>query len=196
VNALRRDTPDISRLALKWTSEDNRGTPRAQNTLLSAVIETVPQSALELIIGNKIEDARQIHGALLTLRRQHHDQHTALRLLQHLLEERFQQILDIALTAMEPLCARGVIATIRGGIRTRDDRYVANACEALHSIPHRKLTEPLGQLIQDAFMPARGTTIPGAESLEQVLESLAMRPDAWLRECAMAALLTLPGRQQ
>ena len=24
----------------------------------------------------------------------------------------------------------------------------------------------------------------------------AMRPDAWLRECAMAALLTLPGRQQ
>jgi HEAT repeat protein len=196
VNALRRDTPDISRLALEWTSEDNRGTPRAQNTLLSAVIETVPQSALELIIGNKIEDARQIHRALLTLRRQHHDQNTALRLLQHLLEERFQQILDIALTAMEPLCARGVIATIRGGIRTRDDRYVANACEALHSIPHRKLTEPLGQLIQDAFMPARGATIPSAESLEQVLESLAMRPDAWLRECAMAALLTLPGRQQ
>lgn len=196
VEALRRDTPDVVQLALKWISEDNRGTPRAQNTLLSAVIETVPQSALEMIIGNKIEDARQIHSALLTLRGQHRDHNSTLRLLQHLLEERFQQILDIALTAMEPLCARGVIATIRAGIRTRDDRYVANACEALHSIPHRALTQPLGQLIQDAFMPAHRSAISSAASLETVLESLALRPDAWLRECAGAALLSLPGRQQ
>ena len=195
VDALRKETPDVSQFALKWIFEDNRGTPRAQNTLLGAVIESLPLSTLESIIGNKIEDARKIHRALVMIRGQHDVQDSTLRLLQHLLEERFQQILDITLTAMEPLCARGVISTIRAGIRTLDDRYMANACEALHSIPHRTLTQPLGQLIQDAFMPARHTAIHGTESLEAVLQSLAMRSDDWLQECARAALISCQGKQ-
>jgi HEAT repeat protein len=195
VDTLGKDTSDVSQLALQWILEDNRGTPRAQNTLLDAVIESVPLSTLELIVGNKIEDAREIHRALVMIRGQHDAQNSTLKLLQHLLEERFQQILDITLTAMEPLCAHGVISTIRAGIRTLDDRYVANACEALHSIPHRKLSQPLGQLIQDAFMPARRTAITSPESLEAVLESLAMRPDAWLQECARAALGSCRGKQ-
>jgi hypothetical protein len=127
------------------------------------------------------------------VREQHDAQNSTLKLLQHLLEERFQQVLDIALTAMEPLCARGVISTIRAGIRTTDDRYVANACEALHSIPHRKLTKSLGQLIQDAFMPTHRTAISSMESLETVLESLAMRSDDWLRKCARATLISCTG---
>jgi hypothetical protein len=195
VGALRKETPDVSQFALKWILEENRGTPRAQNTLLGAVIETVPLSTLESIIGNKLEDAREIHRALVMIRGQHDHQNSTLKLLQHLLEERFQQVLDITLTAMEPLCARGVISTIRAGIRTLDDRYMADACEALHSIPHRTLTQPLGQLIQDAFMPARRTAIPSAESLEAVLQSLAMRSDAWLQECARAALISCQGKQ-
>ena len=194
VGALLKDAADASQLAIKWILEEKKGTPRAQNTLLCAVIETgLPQSTLESIIENKIEDARQIHGALVTVRGYHDDHNHALKLLCHLLEERFQQILELALTAMEPLCARGVINVIRAGIRTRDDRYVANACEALHSIPHRTLTQPLGQLIQDAFMPARRTGMSSAENLEVALESLAMRPDAWLQECARAALGTCRG---
>ena len=190
VDALRKDTPDISQFALKWIFEENRGTPRAQRTLLCAVIDSVPLSTLELVIGKKIEDAREIYRALVMIRGQDDVQNSTLKLLQHLLEERFQQVLDIALIAMEPLCARGVISTIRAGIQTTDDRYVANACEALHSIPHKKLTQPLGQLIQDAFMPARRTTISSMEGLEAVLKSLTMRPDAWLQECASAALIS------
>ena len=189
VEVLLKDAPDAPRLALKWIVEENKGTPRAQNALLCAVIETgLPQSTLEAIIENKIEDAREIHRALATARGYQDDQNSALKLLRHLLEERFQQILEIALTAMEPLCARGVISVIRAGIRTRDDRYVANACEALHSIPHRALTQPLGHLLQDAFMPRRRAEVSSTESLEALLESLATRPDAWLQECARTAL--------
>ena len=160
------------------------------------MIESVPLSTLESIIGNKIEDAREIHRALVMIRGQHDRQDSSLRLLQHLLEERFQQILDITLTAMEPLCAKGVISTIRAGIRTLDDRYVANACEALHSIPHRTLTQPLGQLIQDAFMPSRGSAAAATETLETILKSLARRSDAWLQECARAALVTCSGNHR
>jgi HEAT repeat protein len=196
VDVLSKDTPDISQLALKWIFEDNRGTPRAQRTLLCAVIDSVPLSTLELVVGNKIEDARKIYRALVMIRRQGYAERTTFKLLEHLLGERFQQVLDIALTAMEPLCARGVISTIRAGIQTADDRYVANACEALHSIPHQKLTQPLGQLIQDAFMSARRTTISGTESLEAVLKSLTRRPDAWLQECARAALISYTGHSK
>jgi hypothetical protein len=194
VEVLLKDAPDAPQLALKWIVAENKGTPRAQNALLCAVIQTgLPQSTLEAIIENKIEDARKIHRALATAHGYHDDHNSALKLLRHILEERFQQILEIALTAMEPLCARGVISVIRAGIRTRDDRYVANACEALHSIPHRTLTQPLGQLLQDAFMPRRRPEPSSAESLEAVLESLATRPDAWLQACARAALGTHQG---
>jgi hypothetical protein len=82
VDALRKDTPDVSQLALKWLFEENRGAPRAQNTLLGAVIENVPLSTLELIISNKIEDAREIHRALVMIRGQHDVQNSTLKLLQ------------------------------------------------------------------------------------------------------------------
>jgi ATP/ADP translocase/HEAT repeat protein len=191
---LRKQVPDAIEFVLTWMIEDNRGSPRAQNTLLSSVIEKgMPQGALESIINKKIADARQIYGALATVRHHRQAGNSALELLCCVLEERLQQILEIALTAMEPLCPPGVIAVIRGGISTRDKRYVANACEALQSIPNRKLVQPLGQLIQDAFMPAHRAVSPATEKLEGVLESLATRPDAWLRECAGVALAATRG---
>jgi hypothetical protein len=107
-----------------------------------------------------------------------------LRLIEHLLEERFKQILEIALTAMEPLCDTYVISTIRAGLRTNDDRYIANACEALHSITHLKFTHSLGQMIQDAFMPPRLKVVAKADSIEVLLEKLMMRRDDWLQYCA------------
>ena len=193
VDELCKETPDAPQLALKWIIEDNRGTPRAQETLLNAVINTIPQSTLVLIIDNKIKDARQIHGALVTVRGHKNDKNNNLKLLQYLLEERFQQILEIALTAMEPLCARNVISIIRAGIRTLDERHIANACEALHSIPNQTLTQPLGQLIQDAFMPSSQTVTSNTGNLETVLEALMKRPDAWLHECARSAFFTVSG---
>jgi hypothetical protein len=193
LETLRKQVPDLTDLVLDWVLR-NRSTPRAQNTLLSAVIGSgLPRDALESIIKNKITDARQLYSNLITLRKHSESGSSALQLLCRLLEERFQQVLDIALTAMEPLCAHGVIAVIRGGISTRDERYVANACEALHSIPNRKLVQPLGQLIQEAFMPAHRMEITGTEKLEVVLEALAARPDAWLRECSGAALAACRG---
>ncbi len=190
VNALCKETPDAPQLALKWIIEDNRGTPRAQETLLNAVINAIPQSTLALIVDNKIKDARQIHAALVTVREHKDDKNNNLKLLQYLLEERFQQILEIALTAMEPLCARNVISIIRAGIRTLDECHMANACEALNSIPNQTLTQPLGQLIQDAFMPSQQTVVSNTESIELVLEALMMRPDTWLQDCAKSSLLT------
>jgi HEAT repeat protein len=191
---LYQDVPDRTNLVLDWILEGNRGTPRAQNTLLSsAIAEELPPSVLESIIKKKIADAHQLYRALVTVRGHRDTENIALKLLCRLLEERCQQIIEIALTAMEPLCARGVIAVIRGGISTRDERYVADACEALHSIPNRKLAQPLGQLIEEAFTPGRRKGTNGAETLETVLESLTARPDAWLRECAGAALATYRG---
>ena len=188
---LREDTPDAQQLAIKWIYEDNRGTPRAQKTLLSGIIDTIPQSTLELMIKNKIEDAHQIYKALLTVRGYQKSQSSALKLLQHLLEERLQQIIDVALTAMEPLYASNTISVIRAGIRTLDDRYIANACEALNSIPNQALAQPLGQLIEDAFMSTNQGVVSSAGNIETVLESLAIRPDTWLQQCTNSALLAL-----
>jgi hypothetical protein len=95
---------------------------------------------------------------------------------------------------MEPLCAPNVISIIRAGIRTNDDRYMANACEALNSIPNRAITKPLGELIQHAFLPRSEQHASSIENIETILESLSMRPDSWLRECAKAALFTFQER--
>ncbi|MGD8933321.1 MAG: hypothetical protein PVF35_00975 [Gammaproteobacteria bacterium] len=192
VSVLHKNTPDVAQLAIQWILEDNRGTPRAQTSLLKAVINAIPQSTLESIVNNKIEDASQLHKALVMLRG-HEEKDTSLRLLKHVLEERIQQILEITLTAMEPLCAPNVISIIRAGMRTLDDRYMANACEALNSIPNRKLTQQLGQLIQDAFMPKRGPAVASTGNIEIMLESLSQRSDSWLQECSRAALYTLRG---
>ena len=191
---LNREAPVALVLARQWILEDNRGTPRSQITLLNAVIENMPHATLELIVNNKIEDARQIYRALVTVRGHRDDNNRTLRLFQYVLEERFQQILEIILTAMEPLCAPNVISIIRAGIRTYDDRYIANACEALNSIPNRIMTRPLGELIQDAFMPRREQYASSSDNIENILESLSMRSDPWLRQCAGSLLPTFKGR--
>ncbi|MCK4704237.1 MAG: HEAT repeat domain-containing protein, partial [Gammaproteobacteria bacterium] len=191
VDVLRIDTPDATQLALKWIIEDNRGTPRAQETLLNAVIDAIPKSKLELIIDNKIKDAQQIHKALLTLYGFQDKNNSALKLLHHLLEERLQKIVEIALTAMQPLCADNVISVIRAGMRTLDERHIANACEALSSIPDQTLIQPLSELIQDAFMPSQLKLASTTENVEIVLQTLMLRPDTWLQQCASSALLTL-----
>jgi len=188
---LHKETPDVQQLAIQWILENNRGTPRTQITLLNSAIENIPQGMLELIIDKKIEDARQIHQALSVVCGHYDDKNRTLRLLKHVLEERFQQILEITLTAMEPLCAPNVISIIRAGIRTLDDRYMANACEALNSIPNRKLTQQLGKLFQSAFMTKRETTVSSAENIEVVLEPLLLKSDSWLQACTRTALLSL-----
>jgi hypothetical protein len=195
VSILHKKTPDAVQLAIQWILDDNRGTPRAQTALLKAVIDNIPPSTLELIVNNKIEDASKIHQALVIMRAQD-EKGTSLKLLKHVLEERFQQILEITLTAMEPLCAPNVISIIRAGMRTLDDRYMANACEALNSIPNRKLTQKLGQLIQDAFMPKRSAAVATGGNIEAVLESLSLRSDTWLQECTRAALFSLKGEHK
>ena len=187
VDTFHKETPDAPELALKWITDDNRGTPRAQETLLNAIIKTMPQNELKLIVDNKIKDARQVHRMLVTLRDYKASLNNHLGLLKHVLEERLQQILEITLTALEPLCAPHVIPIIRAGIRTHDERHMANACEALQSIPNQKLTLTLGQLFQDAYMPTKETKLSNTDDIEAVLDSLASRRDPWLQECAKAA---------
>jgi uracil-DNA glycosylase len=64
---------------------------------------------------------------------------------------------------------------------------MANACEALQSIPNQKLTLTLGQLFQDAYMPTKETKLSNTDDIEAVLDSLVSRRDPWLQECAKAA---------
>ena len=191
VSSLKIHTPDLEQLAIKWILDDNRGSPRAQKTLLNAIIDDMPHTTLESIVKNKIEDARHIYAALKSIRSHTDKDNRSIKLLKHVLKERFQQVLDITLTALEPMCAQNVISIIQAGIRTHDDRYMANACEALNSIPNRKLIQPLGQLLQDAFMPGQDKNEAKTENINSVLEKLMIRQDNWLRECANKTLVNI-----
>ena len=179
---------------MRWLAVENRGSPRAQQTLLAALLEQgLPNEALARVFRQKSEDAVCLYRALASL-----GQPTAagagLTLVGLTLAERVPQVLDLALQALQSLEDPIAVATIRAGVKSRNPGHVANACEALRNMEGRPETRTLSRLVEAVHR--RGSFVSNGElfpNVRAVLEWCHDREDAWLRMCAdhaMGALMT------
>lgn len=175
--------------AVAWLTDRGRGSPRARRTLLEALLEQgLPVPVLERIVARATADALRLQAAWRVLAACGEVEDPGLALLRMTLAERVAQTVDVALLALQPLVADGVVATLRAGVASGDSRHVANACEGLRNLePHSART--LAEIVQgDATGAAGGAGGGVIDTVEAVRRWSAQRADDWLHACAQRAL--------
>lgn len=183
LDCLQKTGTDFSVVVPEWVRESSISL-RAQQTLLGTEQAAIlPEMMLADIALGKAREAEQLQQALQRL--QAEDTASASRrLLEHVLHERFEQMVQLALQALEPLYEPGLIEVIRAGFSSGDERYIANAGEALSNLTDRAaaslLHEVLGRARGDCNSPDTGIF----HTVRDVLNWCSGHRDAWLRSCA------------
>jgi hypothetical protein len=170
--------------ALQRLAEHNQGSPRAQRTLLEALLERgLPSRDLERIASGKVDDASRIKAAIEDLQREADGGSCGMELLLVTLRERFRQVVDLALLALQSATDPETIKVIRAAVQCGDRRYAANACEALRNLDDRGPAATLAGLLQETGR--RGES--PFHDVEQVLRWCRERADPWVSTCATEA---------
>lgn len=183
-----------------WIS-NNRASPRAQQAAVPLLLERQAKGMVwKRIALSKAQDAHEIAYAARVLKSAKPgtlNEPAALKLVRHVLHERIEQSIDLALTAMEQFEDPLTIAVVRAGLESKDDLHYANACEVLRYITDKKLMALLSGILDDAYENPKSILMEKVELLgiEDALNWCAQRTDPWLSECATHALraLTLKG---
>ena len=103
--------------------------------------------------------------------------------LRYALEERTHDLIDLALLALQSSTHDSDIEVIRAGLKSRDKRHFANACELLSMISHGKLTSLLLQVFEDVGDRKSLNKEDNLQSVGDVLEWIEEGTDPWLNEC-------------
>jgi HEAT repeat protein len=197
LQSLRKVSDDFMETAMHWIT-GNRGNPRAQGALLDALHDVdIPASRYETIAARKVDEANRLQAAVNVL------EHApalagdtaSLELVRYTLRERMEQTLLLALQALEPLHAPGLISTIRAGFSSGDSRHVANACEVLANLDDLGVAGRLHDILQHSISKQAGDhSTEEFSTVQEVLTWCAQQKDDWLQHCAGVALSTLaPG---
>ena len=128
----------------------NQGTPRAQQSALSGLGLILPDVAIyKRIAEAKVEDALKCRAAInVLLGAKTLSLGPAMQLLQEILTERIQQFVDLSLAALEYVEDKTTINIIRAGLKSGDNRQIANACEVMHHLRNRHISRLLGQIYE------------------------------------------------
>lgn len=184
VSELARPGQGFVAAALQRIAEQNQGSPRAQRTLLEALLHRgLPSRDLERIACAKVDDALRIKVAIEILERDADADNRGMELLVVTLRERLRQVVDIALLALQSTIDPGTMNVIRAAVQCGDRRYAANACEALRNLDDRGPAATLGRILQES---GRGGERPFRD-VAQVLHWCRGRADPWLTACAAEA---------
>jgi hypothetical protein len=189
LEVMRKDNKDFWQLLSAWVI-GNAGSPRAQMASIVGLKKYHPMPhVFEQIAEAKAMDARELDIAARALRKTLIGQgreDSGARLLEILLTERCQQVVDLALLALEYSGDPGTIEVIRAGLNSGDQAQVANASEALRNLNSRVIAETLGNILEGIDSEAGDSDVAPIQldTRAEVLRWCASRPDAWLRECA------------
>jgi HEAT repeat protein len=200
-NALEDDHPDVRATAAEFrfgaTREthleacqwiiDSRVSPRAQESILRCIIDKChSQPLLQSIVRTKSREARRLLVAERQLSRKGT---TELELVCLILKERQEQLIRLALLALEQLEPSVTVATIRAGLLSGDRSHRAHAAEALRQISNRELGTLLGNLIDPR--EATPAKLP-LDTIRSTLHGCIERADPWLQSASLHALHRLP----
>lgn len=170
-----------------WLAVENKGSPRAQQTMLEALLEHgAPANIVEMVASAKIIEGITISHALTLLHKPESEVNSRTELLVHALEERRHELIDLALLAMNAIEDRDMLGIIRAGIQSGDIRHMANACEALKSMDNQKLAGFLGDIIQyaDGGSTRKNVIKSPFNDIKGLLKWCQGLKDPWLRECS------------
>ncbi len=167
----------------EWINTNSKGTPRAHKTLLEHLVKNGgTNTMLAQIAETKTRYAAELLSAVHQLEKDCSD-NIYLILLRTLLEERFLQVVDLALLAVQPLLNSNAIAVIRVGIESRDSKYQSDALEALSCVDDSVVARQLGILVGgDNKKIKQVMTGKIFNNINDVIKWCINSNDSWIRE--------------
>lgn len=189
LRVLKSVSEDPAGLLLGWIIE-NGGTPRAQQSALDGLGLILSDIAIyKRIADAKIQDALKCLDAKIIV--SSHDNpgnKTTTRLLQTILGERVRQFVDLSLAALEHVEDSATIHIIRAGLKSGDNRQVANACEAMRHIKDQQLAKRLVKIYEEEALANNRSK--RFSSFEDVIQWCNRRLDPWVQTVAKEIILT------
>ncbi len=164
--------------------EQQFGSPRAREAMIDCLIEYGASAEQMFHVSLAMaENAVAMHKAVKFLEKQESHLTPGIMLLCHAIEERTHDLIDLALLALQSSPHDSDIEVIRAGLKSRDKRHFAHACELLSMISHGKLTSLLLQVFDDVGVKKSSNKEENFKSIDDVLEWIAEGADPWLNEC-------------
>jgi hypothetical protein len=192
LGVLEECVEDLPPRLFKWLNESSAPPRQQQQVLCYLSRQGVPRQPFEDFAGRRLNDAAQMAQALHVLEDNAARSDAGWTLMKIVLSERFTQMLEVALLAMENLGDSHSIRIVYIALKSKDKRQVARAREALTNITNSDLGAQLGQLLMIASdRHAVVNTVPGAVAFKSAADALrwcADHVDCWLNECAQHAL--------
>ncbi len=168
----------------------NHGTPRAQQSALGGLRLILPDVALyKRIAEAKVEDALKCRAAVdVILGNKTLLSGAAMQLLRTILTERIQQYVDLSLAALEHVEDKSTIYIIRAGLKSGDNRQIANACEVMHHLKNRHISELLGQFFEGEIEKKKKQT--RFKHFKDVMHWCSRHQDPWIQKVTKEIILT------
>ncbi len=183
---------DAKDLLILWLSTESNGSPLAQKAYLELLHEvSAGDERFEQIALNKAKLAHHFYFGHQILSNYTGTRSAAFALVQHILQERIKQYIELSIYAIQGIEKDDDTRLLSMCINSRDSRHIANACEVLRNLRHVKVGQILTDLVDKKPMKFNALHEPRfGESSESVLLWCRSLPDAWLSQCARAALET------
>ena len=164
--------------------EGQFGSARAREAMINTLIEYGVSAEQMLSVSVAMaENAVEMHKAAKLLEKENSYSMQGLIVLRYAIEERTHDLIDLALLALQSSTHDSDIEVIRAGLKSRDKRHFANACELLSMISHGKLTSLLLQVFEDVGDRKSLNKEDNLQSVGDVLEWIEEGTDPWLNEC-------------
>lgn len=184
--SLNKVCSDHNAVYSEWLVGNKTGTPRAQKMLLEWLIQSgVGRNFLESIVVVKSAYATDLLCAVNAMKA-HVAVDACYRVTTKALAERLQQVVDLALLALQTTMDANTIAVIRAAISSRDSRFTEGAQEALQCLKNKNLVHLLDGLVAGSYAQtvksSTGKLFMGADDVYRWCMSL---DDPWLRTCGM-----------
>jgi hypothetical protein len=196
LGVLEESIDDLPARLFEWLNGSSAPPRQQQQVVCYLARKGVQRQLFEEFAGCRLNDAAQMAHALRALEMSAGRSDPGWTLMKIVLAERFTQLLEVALLAMENLGDSHSIRIVYVALKSKDRRQVARAREALSNIANSALGAQLSQLLIVASdRTAIVEVVPGApgfKATDDALQWCANHVDYWLKECAQHALKAVP----
>ena len=178
-----------------WIVKKNKGSPRAQQAIIEGLIEVrAPTKMFEEIALAKAYKAREFFNAIDLLKMTDYKASSATELMLCTLEEKFQQTIDLTLMSIQTFEPQDKVATVRAGLKSKDPRLIAQACEVLNFMSNKKLVGMLSGILDSIGKNTHQDEheMPFTD-VNSMLAWYQTQSDPWLKTCAIESIKNVPG---
>ena len=168
----------------EWILNKNHLSLRAQKTIIRHLYNNgVDPNFMQKVAVMHIAEAKSLLDAYETIKQS--EATTAVELLQLALGERLKKLIDIALIALQSLEHPYTINIIRSGIRSKDARHIANACELLQELNNRQIGKSINEILELINEQSSDNIHCIKITLTDALELCSQSHDPWIQTCAV-----------